>query len=102
MARCPALCGGLELHERPDARIRALGLSGEIIIPSFTFFATAHAARWETVCSPFCGLRSRDWNIDLEDSNAESHRALARSLRCIFMEIPATYCHSRRLQPGTG
>src|SRR6267142_1113622 len=26
--------------------LRALGLSGEIIVPSFTFFATAHAALW--------------------------------------------------------
>jgi dTDP-4-amino-4,6-dideoxygalactose transaminase len=37
--------------------IRALGLSGEVIVPSFTFAATAHAVAWN-------GLRPRFADID--------------------------------------
>jgi dTDP-4-amino-4,6-dideoxygalactose transaminase len=39
--------------------IRALGLSGEVIVPSFTFAATAHAVAWN-------GLRPRFTDIDPE------------------------------------
>ena len=44
--------------------LRALGLSGEIILPSFTFIATAHAATW-IGCRPiFCDVEPRSYTID--------------------------------------
>ena len=29
--------------------IRALGMKGEVIVPSFTFIATAHALQWQGI-----------------------------------------------------
>jgi len=36
--------------------IRALGLSGEVILPSFTFVATAHALQWVGIRPVFCDI----------------------------------------------
>src|SRR5688500_10220154 len=44
VSHCVAMCNatvGLEIA------IRALGLKGEVIVPSFTFIATAHALQWQ-------------------------------------------------------
>jgi len=58
---CIAVCNatiGLEIV------IKALGLSGEVIVPSFTFIATAHALRWHGVTPVFCDLDPNTHNID--------------------------------------
>ena len=58
---CIAVCNatiGLEIV------IKALGLSGEAIVPSFTFIATAHALRWQGVTPVFCDLDPSTHNID--------------------------------------
>lgn len=44
--------------------IRALGLSGEVILPSFTFVATAHALAWQEVTPIFCDVDLSTHNID--------------------------------------
>lgn len=44
--------------------IRGLGLSGEVIVPSFTFPATAHALAWEGVRPVFCDVNPATHNID--------------------------------------
>ena len=49
---------GLELA------IRALGLSGEVIVPSFTFIATAHALQWQEITPVFCDIDPATHNID--------------------------------------
>ncbi len=41
---CVAMCNGTVALE---IAIRALGLTGEVIVPSFTFVATAHALQWQ-------------------------------------------------------
>lgn len=43
---------------------RALGLSGEVIVPSFTFVATAHALSWEGVKPVFCDVDAKTHCID--------------------------------------
>jgi dTDP-4-amino-4,6-dideoxygalactose transaminase len=43
---------------------RALELSGEVIVPSFTFIATAHALRWLGLTPVFCDVTLRDCTID--------------------------------------
>jgi dTDP-4-amino-4,6-dideoxygalactose transaminase len=43
---------------------RALGLSGEVIVPSFTFIATAHALRWLGLTPVFCDVSLNDCTID--------------------------------------
>lgn len=58
---CIATCNatvGLELV------IRALELAGEVIIPSFTFVATAHALRWQHITPVFADISSDSYNLD--------------------------------------
>lgn len=58
---CIAVCNGtigLEIV------IRALGWSGEVIIPSFTFVATAHALRWQQIDPVFADVHLETHNID--------------------------------------
>ncbi len=47
-----------------EITIRAAGLSGEVIIPSFTFIATAHALQWQKITPVFCDIDPRDHMID--------------------------------------
>lgn len=58
---CIAVCNatiGLEIA------IRALGLAGEVIVPSFTFIATAHALQWQGITPVFCDVDPETHNID--------------------------------------
>jgi dTDP-4-amino-4,6-dideoxygalactose transaminase len=43
---------------------RAIGLSGEVIVPSFTFIATAHALQWQQITPVFCDIDPRTHTID--------------------------------------
>ena len=43
---------------------RALGLVGEVILPSFTFVATAHALMWQGVRPVFCDIDPGSHQID--------------------------------------
>jgi len=45
--------------------VRAAGLSGEVIVPSFTFVATAHALLWEGLTPVFCDIDPRTHNLDV-------------------------------------
>jgi dTDP-4-amino-4,6-dideoxygalactose transaminase len=58
---CICVCNatiGLELLQR------ALDLKGEVIIPAFTFIATAHSLRWQRIDPVFCDVRMEDHLID--------------------------------------
>ena len=58
---CVAMCNatvGLEIA------IRALDLTGEVIVPSFTFIATAHALKWQGITPVFCDIDRNTYNID--------------------------------------
>ena len=43
---------------------RALDLSGEVIVPAFTFVATAHALRWLGITPVFCDIDPRTHSLD--------------------------------------
>ena len=58
---CVAMCNGTVALE---IAIRALGLSGEVIVPSFTFVATAHALQWQEITPVFCDIEARTHRID--------------------------------------
>jgi dTDP-4-amino-4,6-dideoxygalactose transaminase len=58
---CIAMCNGTVALE---IGIRALGLAGEVIIPSMTFIATAHALQWQEITPVFCDIDPRSHNID--------------------------------------
>ncbi len=44
--------------------LRACGLDGEIIVPSFTFVATAHAPQWLGLTPVFCDIDERTHTLD--------------------------------------
>jgi len=44
--------------------IRALDLRGEVIVPSFTFIATAHALQWQEITPVFCDIDRASHNLD--------------------------------------
>ena len=58
---CIAMCNGTVALE---IAIRALGLTGEVIVPSFTFIATAHALQWQEITPVFCDVHPRTHTID--------------------------------------
>lgn len=47
--------------------MRALGLEGEVVLPSFTFFATGHAAVWNGLKPVFADCDPQTWTIDPVD-----------------------------------
>ena len=44
--------------------LRCLGVRGKVALPSFTFFATAHAAAWNGLEPVFVDIDPETWNID--------------------------------------
>jgi dTDP-4-amino-4,6-dideoxygalactose transaminase len=61
MKHCIAVCNATIALE---IAIRALGLNGEVIVPSFTFVATAHALQWQEITPVFCDIDPETHNID--------------------------------------
>jgi dTDP-4-amino-4,6-dideoxygalactose transaminase len=47
-----------------EIAIRALGLTGEMIVPSYTFVATAHALEWQGIKPVFCDIDPSTHNLD--------------------------------------
>src|SRR6185369_4193577 len=58
---CVAMCNGTVALE---IAIRALGLTGEVILPSFTFIATAHALQWQEITPVFCDIDPHTHRLD--------------------------------------
>lgn len=46
--------------------VKALDLKGEVILPAFTFAATAHALVWNGIKPVFCDSRKDTYNIDVD------------------------------------
>lgn len=47
-----------------EIAIRALDLSGEVIVPSFTFIATAHSLQWQQITPVFSDIDPVTHNVD--------------------------------------
>lgn len=58
---CIAMCNGTVALE---IATRALGLAGEVIVPSFTFVATAHALQWQEITPVFCDIHPETLTLD--------------------------------------
>lgn len=58
---CVAMCNGTIALE---IAIRALGMSGEVIVPSWTFVATAHALHWQGITPVFADIDPATHNLD--------------------------------------
>lgn len=58
---CIAMCNATVALE---IATRALGLHGEVIVPSFTFVATAHALQWQEITPVFCDVDPATHGLD--------------------------------------
>ncbi len=58
---CVAMCNGTVALE---IAIRALELKGEVIIPSYTFIATAHALHWQEITPVFADVNPATHILD--------------------------------------
>jgi len=58
---CIAMCNATVALE---IAVRGLELKGEVIVPSFTFVATAHALQWQEITPVFCDVHPRTHCID--------------------------------------
>ena len=58
---CVAMCNATVALE---IAIRALEMSGEVIVPSYTFVATAHALQWQEITPVFADIDPLTCNID--------------------------------------
>jgi len=89
---CIAVCNataGMEIL------LRALDLSGEVIVPSFTFIATVHALRWVGVTPVFCDIDPRTHNLD----PAEVERLVTpRTSAILGVHLWGRPCDIERLQ----
>lgn len=47
-----------------EIAVRAAGIEGEVIMPSFTFIATAHALQWQGITPVFCDIAPGTHHID--------------------------------------
>nr|WP_246551264.1 DegT/DnrJ/EryC1/StrS family aminotransferase [Geobacter hydrogenophilus] len=58
---CIAMCNATVALE---ITIRALGMTGEVIVPSFTFVATPHSLQWQQITPVFCDIDPETHSID--------------------------------------
>ena len=58
---CVAMCNGTIALE---IATRALELKGEVIVPSYTFIATAHALQWQEITPIFADIDPQTHNLD--------------------------------------
>ena len=61
VAHCIAMCNGTAALQLAAS---ATGLTGEIVVPSFTFVATAHAFQWQGLTPVFCDIDEKTHNLD--------------------------------------
>jgi dTDP-4-amino-4,6-dideoxygalactose transaminase len=120
---CIAICNATVALE---IAIRALGMKGEVILPSFTFIATAHALQWQEITPVFCDINPQTHNLDPQqvermvtprttgiigvhvwgracDIDALSEIAYRRNLRLLFDAAHAFACtYKGRMIGGFG
>jgi dTDP-4-amino-4,6-dideoxygalactose transaminase len=60
---CIPMCNGTIALE---IAIRALELKGEVIVPSYTFIATAHALQWQEITPVFADIDLNTHNLDTD------------------------------------
>ncbi|MDD5217724.1 MAG: aminotransferase class I/II-fold pyridoxal phosphate-dependent enzyme [Candidatus Omnitrophica bacterium] len=64
---CIAMCNGTTALETVG---RALELKDEVLVPSFTFIATAHSLQWQGITPVFCDIDPATHNIDTKKIEA--------------------------------
>lgn len=78
-----------------EIAIRALGMSGEVIVPSFTFVATAHALQWQEITPVFCDIDPRTHLLDPEQI---SRLVTPRTTGIIGVHLWGQVCDTQRIE----
>lgn len=89
---CIAMCNGTVALE---IAIRAMGLRGEVIMPSFTFVATAHALQWQEITPVFCDIDPRTHTLDPEQVE---RMITPRTTGIIGVHVWGQACDTRQLE----
>ena len=89
---CIAICNATIALE---IAIRALGLTGEVIVPSFTFVATAHALQWQEITPVFCDINPKTHGIDPEKIES---LITPRTTGIIAVNLWGNHCEVARLE----
>ncbi len=93
---CIATCNatvGLEIVAR------AAGLTGEVIVPSLTFIATAHALEWVGLTPVFCDVDPTTHNIDPAQAEA---LVTARTSAILGVHLWGRPCNIEALEEVSG
>jgi dTDP-4-amino-4,6-dideoxygalactose transaminase len=86
VAHCVAMCNATVALE---ITIRALGMTGEVIVPSFTFIATAHALQWQEITPVFCDIDPRTHTLD---ASKVERMITPRTTGIIGVHLWGNYC----------
>ncbi len=89
---CIAVCNGTIALE---IAIRALGLTGEVIVPSYTFIATAHSLSWLGLTPVFAEVDPDTHNLD---PDAIAHLITPRTSGILATHLWGRPCDVDRLQ----
>ncbi len=89
---CIAMCNGTIALE---IAIRALGLTGEVIVPSYTFVATAHALQWQEITPVFADIDPITHTLD---PNAVRRMITPRTSGIIGVHLWGRPCNIESLQ----
>ena len=89
---CVAMCNGTISLE---IAIRALGLTGEVIVPSFTFVATAHSLQWQEITPVFCDINPQTHNLDPGANRENDYAAHQRHHRRAYLGPPMRHRRTR-------
>jgi dTDP-4-amino-4,6-dideoxygalactose transaminase len=89
---CIAICNATIALE---IIIRALDLKGEVIIPSYTFVATAHSLKWLEITPVFCDIDPISHTIDV---NKIEHLITPKTTGIIGVHTWGTPCNIEELE----
>jgi dTDP-4-amino-4,6-dideoxygalactose transaminase len=75
--------------------MRALDLTGEVILPSFTFFASGHPVLWNGLTPVFADCDANDWTLDPDDVE---RRITPRTSAILAVHMYGNPCRVERLE----
>lgn len=82
--------------------LKALGVRGDVILPSFTFFATGHAVLWNGLRPVFADCDPYTWTVDTEDVESRITEATSAILAVHLYGNPAAIEQLERLASKNG
>jgi dTDP-4-amino-4,6-dideoxygalactose transaminase len=82
--------------------MKALGMKGEVILPSYTFTATAHAAVWAGLEPVFVDCEPLTWTIDSAKVEKAVRSFTGGIVAVSIFGVPPRYCELERLSQKHG